>query len=71
MALNAVNSRLNLRQVMLLDPQLFCLEMESDGTRVCLMYSGTNTTMKGVRQKRKEAEQHGRQHGNFKKMPPP
>lgn len=54
MALNAVNSRPKLRQVMLLDPQLFCLEMDPDGTVGCWMYSGTNTIMKGVSQKRKD-----------------
>lgn len=40
MALNTVNSRPKLRQVMLLDPQLFCLEMDPDGTMRCLITAG-------------------------------
>lgn len=49
------------QQVMQLDLQLFSSEMGSDGTRVCLMRSRTNTMMTEVSQQRKGAEWGGRE----------
>lgn len=50
------------QQVMQLDLQLFSSELGSDGTRVGLLGSRTNTMITGVRQQRKGAEWGGREH---------